>query len=234
MKCEDAMHILISSLQHQEYKVTVGCLSTLCNLSATPECVRRHATDDRLLACLEHILTQNVQDSEPQSHSAQLLLNLTRTAIEVPQIPLDVCTVLSVSTREPTINTRDTSSQPFAPDLRSTTGLTLKSTRDSDSQPSNRVLGVTTATASEAPSDDIANRPFRCDHAILMATGLRVLSHASSLDQEAQENCIEVILALLQSPDSVEEPEPQVRRPLHSSCTACPRTAIVCPEIRRI
>lgn len=222
MKCEDAVHILISSLQHQEYKVSVGCLSALCNLSATPDCLRRYATDDRLLACLERILTQNVQDSEPQSHSAQLLLNLTRAAIEVPQIPPDECTVLSASTREQTANTRDTSSQPFAPDLRSTTGLTLKSTRDSDSQPSNRVLAVTTATASDAPSDDIAHRPFPCDHAILMATGLRVLSHASSLDQEAQENCIEVILALLQSPDSVEEPEPQVCHPAHTIFTQFP------------
>lgn len=214
-KCEDSVHILITSLQHQEYKVTIGCLSALCNLSASPECVRGYATDDRLLACLDRILTQNIQDSDPQSHAAQLLLNLTRVSIEVPQIAPDECTVVSASTREQTINT---SSQPFPPDLRSTTGFTLKSTRDSDSQPSNKVLGVTTASASEAPSDDIAHRFTRCEHAVLMATGLHVLAHASSLDQEARENCIEVILALLQSPDSTDEPASQVCHPLSTLC----------------
>lgn len=206
IQCEDSMMILITSLQHQEYKVTIGCLSTLCNLSATPACVRRFATDDRLLACLERILTQNVLDSDPQSHAAQLLLNLTRALIEVP---LDECTVFSASTREQTINTRDTSS-PTPQDLRSTTGLTVKSIRDSESQPSHKVLGVTTATASEAPSDDFPHRQTTSGHAVLMATGLKVLSHATVLEQEARENCIEVILSLLPTSDSPDDLSAQV------------------------
>jgi hypothetical protein len=207
IRCEEAVPILIASLQHQEYKVTVCCLSALCNLSASPGCILRYASDERLLLCLERILVQNVQDVDPQAHAAQLLLNLTRATQSLGTATPEECTVVSSATQ-----TQNTPTAAFSRELPSVhAALTIKSTRDSDTQiSSHKPLGVTTGSASSMHSDEMPRFP-RPDYAALMTTGLRVLSRAPSLEQEARENCIEVVLSLLQRPDSSDLPEPHVR-----------------------
>lgn len=80
MKCENCVPILISSLRNQEYSVSIACLSALCNMSATPGCLRTHATDPNLVSCIKRHLMRYSQDRAPGFYSAQLLLNLTCAA----------------------------------------------------------------------------------------------------------------------------------------------------------
>lgn len=231
-KCSRCVPALIESLSHQEYRITVCCLSTLTNLAASPSLLRPFLADDRLLACLERVLTQNIQDADPQANAAQLLLNLCSLAApRTPLLPLDDnCTIVSVATGAPT------QTAALSRDLPSTHAaqLTMKSTRDSTvglstNSPSlaftprasqhtavssvpdalHETAGTLTVDEWTYSGDPVAQPLPQPDVARLMRAGLHILEKApaATLDQEARENCIEAVLCLLQNPDTPDMPD---------------------------
>lgn len=216
------------------------CLSTLTNLAASPTLLRRFLTDDRLLSCLERVLTQNVQDPDPQANAAQLLLNLCSLAApRSPPLTLadDNCTVVS------SVTGAQTQTAGLSRDLPSAAAahLTMKSTRDSSTvglstnSPSiaftprgsqhtaassvpdalNETVGTLTVDEWTYNAAEAVAPPPQPDVERLMRAGLHILDKASptALDQEARENCIEAVLCLLQNPDTPDEPDEQAAVP---------------------
>jgi hypothetical protein len=231
----DTVPVLISGLQHTEYRVTVSCLSTLCNLSSTPMCLARFAADEQLLKGLERVLTQNVPDVDPQGNAAQLMLNLCasycfkRTASALGAV--EECTVVSqtatTSARTATRSAQTASTSSMSKDMQLTaTNLDMKSqhTYDSQSMQWTTSQGIEKATRekisvctgaveaeSEVPESALPEPFIKPDPSELLKTALRVLDRANSrLDQEARENCVEVVLALLQRTETSEYPDAQV------------------------
>eukprot|EP00892_Ulva_mutabilis_P011928 jgi/Ulvmu1/9107/UM005_0202.1 len=237
-ECSSCVPALIESLHHPEYRITVCCLSSLTNLAASPSLLRPFLADDRLLSCLERVLTQNIQDAEPQANAAQLLLNLCSLAApRLPQLPLDDnCTVVSVATGAPTQTAALSRDLPGA----HAAHLTMKSTRDSSTvglstnSPSlaftprasqhtavssvpdalHETAGTLTVDEWTYNADPVMPLP-QPDVARLMRAGLHILDKApaATLDPEARENCVEAVLCLLQNPETPDMPDAAAAAP---------------------
>lgn len=184
------------------------------------------------------MLTQNIQDADPQANAAQLLLNLCSLAApRTQQLPLDDnCTIVSVATGA------QTQTAGLSRDLHSThaANLTMKSTRDSSTvglstnSPSlaftprasqhtavssvpdalHETVGTTTVDDWTCNPDPVAPLP-QPDVDRLMRAGLHILEKAppATLDQEARENCIEAVLCLLRNPDTPDMPDAAAAAP---------------------
>lgn len=108
------------------------------------------------------------------------------------------------------------SHRPLLPGPRSA-APTSRSTRCSASHAPSQLPGASAANGCEVCVEGFARGGAdACGDGTLIARGLRVLSRAQGLCEEAREVCIEALVALLQPPDPFEEPETQVRNPSSS------------------
>jgi hypothetical protein len=213
---ESSVPVLIQALGHEEYRVTICSLSTLCNLSASPRCLSWCASHAALLNALERVLMQKRMDPDPQANATQLLLNLcAQFCFKRPDDPVDDCTLAASKDTAATgwtqmsvksNPTKDSEGTAYTASSRLTvrshpTVVTGKGSHLSHTMMTTRDVDNTAETALSSP---------RPDPRALLAAALRMLHYAPALDKEARENCIEVVLALLQLPDSVSSPDPEV------------------------
>ena len=202
------MPLLIDALTHEEYRVSICALSALCNLSATPACLSRFAANTELLGALERILMQKRVDPDPQAHAAQLLLNLTAQFSFKLVDDMNELALLSHA-HDPAAAAMHANVKVKPAPLQDTDPST--SSREVHTSPAHATTAGTTGDSQQGGRD--GRPPVAADPRALLATSLTVLRSASALHVEARENCIEVVLALLQLPGSFLSPDPAVRAP---------------------
>ena len=223
---------LVAALSDADYRVQAAALATLCNLSATPKIVSPalHSDHERdaLLEALDRVLMQTRLDPDPQAAATQLLLNLTtplppdeggeELLVAVSKETATTTTVLThASVRsQPTRHSEGTVTQSSQLTVRSQpTGCLTKDTDRMCGDDTNLSIGYGGGPAGAAAAPTAL---------ALVSTTLRVLRDAPLLEREAREECVEVLLNLLQAPTPMPSLNPQVRAsPDPSPHPCCPR-----------
>jgi hypothetical protein len=242
LEVESAVPAIIQALSHEEYRVSIACLSTLCNLSADKYVVSRFVAEPQLLAALERVLNQKRLDPDPQANATQLMLNLCAPFCVPPRGGGDGgdddgfgAAELGVTCHTSNSALAGASASGAVADERAgaiggmrdldgsfltqsatsmscngATKLTVHSDRTNTNPATTRDSARTRTTLAALDSPDATKAararpplPPPPDSRDLLSLTLRVLEHAPALDKEARENCIEVVLTLLQLPDSV-------------------------------